>query len=208
MFLFEFGNPQTLGAATLQDQITNATFQAVTARTAGFTTIDFSATRPGNDFLFMFLMFVGGASGSTAGGIKINTAMILLVAGMASINGRPRTEVFGRELPVAQVTRALALFLLAMLGLCLGVVALAITEVHNLEAGHFGFLDLLFEATSAIGTTGLSRGITADLTEPGKIVLTIGMYLGRLGPLTIALGLALKEHRAAYRFAEERVRLG
>jgi trk system potassium uptake protein len=208
MFLFEFGNPQTLGAVPLQDQITNATFQAVTARTAGFATIDFSATRPGNDFLFMFLMFVGGASGSTAGGIKVNTAMILLVAGMASINGRPRTEVFGRELPVAQVTRALALFLLAVLALFLVVVALAITEVHNVEAGRFGFLDLLFEATSAVGTTGLSRGITADLTEPGKVVLAIGMYLGRLGPLTIALGLALKERRAVYRFAEERVRLG
>ena len=208
MFLFEFGNPLTLGAMPLQDQITNATFQAVTAKTAGFATIDFSSTRPGNDFLFMFLMFVGGASGSTAGGIKINTIMILLVASMASINGRSRTEVFGRELPVTQVTRALALFLLAILALSLLVVTLAVTETHNLEAGHFKFLDLLFEATSAIGTTGLSRGITADLTEPGKIVLAIGMYLGRLGPLTIALGLALRERRAVYQFAEERVRLG
>jgi len=208
MFLFEVGNPQTLGSIPLQDQISNATFQAITARTAGFSTIDFAVTRPGNDFLFMFLMFVGGASGSTAGGIKVNTAMILLVAGMASINGRPRTEVFGRELPVAQVTRALALFLLAILALFLVVVALAITEVHKVEAGQFGFLDLLFEATSAVGTTGLSRGITADMTDPGKIILTMAMYLGRLGPLTIALGLALKERRAVYRFAEERVRLG
>jgi trk system potassium uptake protein TrkH len=88
------------------------------------------------------------------------------------------------------------------------VVALAITEVHKVEAGQFGFLDLLFEATSAVGTTGLSRGITADMTDPGKIILTMAMYLGRLGPLTIALGLALKERRAVYRFAEERVRLG
>lgn len=208
MFLFEVGNPQTLGAVPLQDQISNATFQAITARTAGFSTIDFGATRPGNDFLFMFLMFIGGASGSTAGGIKVNTAMVLLIASMASINGRPRTEVFGRELPVAQVTRALALFLLAILALFLVVVALAITELHKVEAGHFGFLDLLFEATSAIGTTGLSRGITPDLSDPGKIIVTIAMYLGRLGPLTIALGLALKERRAVYRFAEERVRIG
>jgi trk system potassium uptake protein TrkH len=208
MLLFEIGNPQTLGGLPLQDQISNTTFQAITGRTAGFSTIDFAATRPGNDFLYMLLMFIGGASGSTAGGIKVNTAMILLVAGMASINGRPRTEAFGRELPVAQVTRALALFLLAILGLFLVVVALAITEVHRVEAGHFGFLDLLFEATSAFGTTGLSRGITPDVSDPGKIVLTIAMYLGRLGPLTIALGLALKERRAVYRFAEERVRLG
>jgi trk system potassium uptake protein TrkH len=208
MFLFEIGNPRTLGAEPVLDQISNATFQAITARTAGFSTIDFSATRPGNDFLFTFLMFVGGASGSTAGGIKVNTAMILFVAGMASINGRPRTEVFGRELPVAQVTRALALFLLAILALFIVVVALAITEVHKIEAGHFGFLDILFEATSAMGTTGLSRGITPDLSDPGKVIVSIAMYVGRMGPLTIAMGLALRERRAVYRFAEERVRLG
>ena len=138
----------------------------------------------------------------------MNTAMILFVAGMASINGRPRTEVFGRELPVAQVTRALALFLLAILALFIVVVALAITEVHKIEAGHFGFLDILFEATSAMGTTGLSRGITPDLSDPGKVIVSIAMYVGRMGPLTIAMGLALRERRAVYRFAEERVRLG
>ena len=208
MFLFEVGNPRTLGAMPLGDQISNATFQAITARTAGFSTIEFGDTRPGNDFLYMLLMFVGGASGSTAGGIKINTAMVLLVAGIASIKGRPHTEAFGRELPSNQVMRALAVFLLAVLALFTLVLALAVTEVHKVESGHFGFLDVLFEATSAFGTTGLSRGITADLTDPGKIVVAVGMFLGRLGPLTIALGLALRERRAVYRFAQERVRIG
>lgn len=208
MFLFEFANPRTLGAMPLDDQLSNAAFQAVTARTAGFATIDFGETRPGNDFLFMLLMFVGGASGSTAGGIKVNTAMVLLVAGLASVKGRPHPEVYGRELPFNQVMRALAVFLLAIVALFCIVLALAVTEVHNYETNRFGFLDVLFEATSAFGTTGLSRGITPMLTDPGKLVVTVAMFLGRLGPLTIALGLALRERRAVYRYAQEPVRIG
>ena len=190
------------------DKIANGAFQAITSRTAGFSTIDFSATRSGNDFLFGFLMFIGGASGSVAGGIKINTAMVLVVAGLASINGHSRTEVFGRELPAAQVLRALTVLMLAAIGLFVLVTGLAFTEASKLESGAFSFIDVLFETTSAFGTVGLSRGITPELSDPGKIVVTIAMYLGRLGPLTIALGMALRERRAVYRFAEERVRIG
>ena len=208
MFLFELRNPATLGSMPLGDQLSNAAFQAVTARTAGFSSINFGETRPGNDFLFMLLMFVGGASGSTAGGIKINTAMVLLVAGLASVKGRPYTEIFGRELPQTQVIRALAVVLLATAALFCIVVALAVTEIHSFETSRFGFIDVLFEATSAFGTTGLSTGITGILTDPGKMVITVGMYLGRLGPLTIALGLALRERRAVYRYAHETVRIG
>jgi trk system potassium uptake protein TrkH len=151
---------------------------------------------------------VGGASGSTAGGIKINTMMVLAIAAYASVRGRPRPEAFKRELPYAQVARAMAIVVLALVVLMALVMALALTEGAKLEAGTFEFLDVLFEATSAFGTTGLSRGITSELSDPGRVVLTIGMYLGRLGPLTIALGLALRERRAVYRFAEERVRIG
>jgi trk system potassium uptake protein TrkH len=208
MLLFEIGNPSTLGNEPFGSQITNASFQVITARTAGFSTIDFSATRPGNSFLFMLLMFIGGASGSAAGGIKVNTAMVLLAASLASINGRPHAEVLKRELAYTQVSRALALLLLATTVLFFIATALAVTEVHQIEQGKFTFLDVLFESASAFGTSGLSRGITSLLTEPGKIVVTLAMVAGRLGPLTIALGLALHERRAIYRFAEERVRIG
>ena len=208
MLLFEIGNPATLGQMSTGDQVSNAAFQAVTARTAGFSTIDFSATRSGNDFLYMLLMFIGGASGSTAGGIKVNTMMVLAVAGLASINGRSHAEIFGRELPYGQIARALAVVLLALMTLFVAVVALAISEGDQIDAGTFGFLDVLFEAVSAFGTVGLSRGITPDLTDPGKVVVTLAMYLGRLGPLTIGLGLALRERRAVYRFAQERIRIG
>ena len=138
----------------------------------------------------------------------MNTAMVLVFAGLASIRGRTRTEIFRRELPAPQVTRALAIFLLAVLGLFVFVSALALTESDRLDSGAITFMDVLFEATSAFGTTGLSRGMTPDLSDPGKVVITMAMYLGRLGPMTIALGLALRERRAVYRFAQERVRIG
>jgi trk system potassium uptake protein len=208
IIVFELANDATLGAMSWPDKISNGVFQALTARTAGFSTIDFAETRGGTDFIFMFLMFVGGASGSVAGGIKINTLMVLVFAGLSSIGGRQRTEMYKRELPAAQVARALAIILLAGLAVVVIVTALAFTETASLDSGRFHFMDVLFEATSAFGTVGLSRGITPDLTDPGKMIVTIAMYLGRMGPLTIALGLALHERRAVYRFAEERVRIG
>ncbi|MEX2598409.1 MAG: potassium transporter TrkG [Dehalococcoidia bacterium] len=208
MLVYEIHNPATLGGMGLGDQISNALFQSITSRTAGFSTIDYGASHAGNDVIFMILMFIGGASGSTAGGIKINTFMVLVIAGIASIQGRTRAEFGKREIPAPQILRAIAVFLLAAFALVALIVALGVTEMRHLESGRFVFLDLLFEATSAFGTVGLSRGITPDLSDPGKVLITIGMYVGRLGPLTLALGLALRERRAVYRFAEERVRIG
>ncbi len=205
---FEWSNPATLGSMSITGKVINALFQSVTARTAGFNSINFSATRLGDSFAFLLLMFVGGVSGSTAGGIKVNTAMILIVAGIASVRGRERAEFARRQLAYAQVIRAISVVLLAALVLFAILVALAGAESAHLQSGKFSFLDLLFETVSAFGTVGLSRGITAQLTDPGKLLIILTMYLGRLGPLTIALGLALRERRAVYRFAEERVRIG
>lgn len=208
VFAFEGWNEATLGGMSALDKLSNGLFQASTARTAGFSSIDFGETRAGTDFVFLLLMFVGGASGSVAGGIKVNTAMVLVVATLAALGGRPNAEMLRREIPYAQVARALAVLVLAAAALMVFVVLLAATERAALDAGAFAFADVLFEAVSAFGTVGLSRGITPDLSEPGKYVITLAMYAGRLGPLTIALGLALGERRAVYRYAEERVRIG
>ena len=208
MFAFEFRNPATLGEMGLGDKLGNALFQATVSRTAGFSTIDFGSTRAATDYLFLLLMAVGGVSGSTAGGIKINTLMVLLVAAFASLNGRPHPEVFRRELPYAQIARAIALVVLVVAFFIAIIVVLAATENANIAAGAFSFADLLFEAVSALGTVGLSRGITGELSDPGHYILTAAMYVGRLGPLTLGLGLAFRERRAVYRFAQERVRIG
>jgi trk system potassium uptake protein TrkH len=107
-----------------------------------------------------------------------------------------------------QVARAMVVVLLAAGIVFVAILGLAITESAKIDAGVFEFQDVLFEAVSAFGTNGLSNGITARLTEPGRYILTVVMYVGRLGPLTIALGLALRERRAIYRYAGERVRIG
>lgn len=208
MLAFEAGNPATLGGMTLLDRIVNGAFQATTARTAGFSSIDFGQAEAGSSFLFMIMMFVGGASGSVAGGIKINTVMVIIVATLAVAGGRPRAEFDRREIPRLQVARALALLVLGALGVSLFVAALAWSERGSIGAGDFAFVAVMFEAVSAFGTVGLSHGITPDLSTPGKIIVTLAMYVGRLGPLTIALGLAMRERRAVYRYAEERVRIG
>lgn len=208
MLAFELTNPNTLGGMSLGDKISNAAFQATTSRTAGFSTVDFGQTRTATDFLFIMMMFVGGASGSVAGGIKINTAMVLVIAGLASVRGRTRAEVFRREIPYPQVARALAVLLLAGTALIVFVTALAASENSSIEQGLFSFTDVFFEAVSGFGTVGLSRGITPDLSDPGKLIVTAAMYVGRLGPLTIALGLALGERRVPYRYAREQVRIG
>ena len=208
MFVFEFGNEATLGSMSIGERISNGAFQAIASRTAGFSSIDFGLTRAGTDFLYMGMMFIGGASGSVAGGIKVNTAMVLALATLAALRGRPHTEFARREIPQAQVSRALALVVLSLLLLSTFVSLLSFTERAALDAGAFIFADVVFETFSAFGTVGLSRGITPDLTEPGKLVVTLAMYTGRLGPLTIGLGLALRERRAIYRYAGERVRIG
>jgi trk system potassium uptake protein TrkH len=208
MFVFELGNQDTLGALSVGDRVGSALFQSVASRTSGFSSIDFSTTHSASNFLFMVIMFIGGASASTAGGIKINTAMVLVVAAVASVRGRSRAEAFHRELIYPQVARALAVVLLAvtvLFGLIIGIMFL---ERASLASGAFQASDLLFEVVSGFGTVGLSTGITGDLSQPGQYLLALGMYVGRLGPLTIALGLALRERRAVYRFAEEGVRIG
>lgn len=208
MLAFEWGNPSTLGGMSLPDKVVNGAFQATTARTAGFSSVDFAQAEAGSSFLYMIMMFVGGASGSVAGGIKINTVMVIIVAALAIVGGRPRAEFDRREIPYSQVARALALLVLGALGVSLFVAALAWSERGSIAAGEFSFAGVMFEAVSAFGTVGLSHGVTPDLSTPGKIIVTLAMYVGRLGPLTIALGIALRERRAVYRYAEERVRIG
>jgi len=201
-------NASTLGALPADTQVLNALFHSVSGRTAGFSTIDFGAIQPATTLLFAVLMFIGGASASTAGGIKVNTVMLLVVAALASVLGRARVEVFRREVPYPQVIRAIALVMLAVSTIVAIFIALMATEAASLDIRAFSFADLVFELVSAFGTVGLSTGITASLTDTSQYLLVGAMYLGRLGPLTIALGLALRERRALYRYAQEHVRIG
>ena len=201
VFFSEFRNEATLKGLPLSTQIVDSFFHSVSGRTAGFTTIDFSQTNQHTNVFFTGMMFIGGASGSTAGGIKVNTLAVILIAILTTIRGRGQPEVFGREIPFGQIQRALTVAALGVTVVFLVAFLLVITE-------GLAFEDLIFETVSAFGTVGLSTGITPELTPWGKSIIIGTMFVGRIGPLTIALALGQRQRRAIYRYSQERVRIG
>jgi trk system potassium uptake protein len=199
--LIEWNNPATLGSLPAEQRVLNAIFESVTLRTAGFSALDTAALLEPSLFIVMALMFIGGASGSTAGGIKVNTFSVLLIAIVSTAFGRPSAEAFGRRIQHTVIYRALAVALLSIAAL---FVTGFVLEVLSAQP----FVDVLFEAVSALGTVGASRGITPDLPDPAHVVVIIAMYVGRLGPLTLVLALTARARPVAYRPAVESMRIG
>ena len=156
----------------------------------------------------MLLMFIGGASASTAGGIKIGTFMVLMIVIWSSMMGREHPEVFRRELPMTYVARAITIIALAIGIVLVLTISLSITEAAALESRQFKLSDILFELISAFSTNGLSSGISSNMSPAGQYVLVVAMYVGRVGPMALALGLALGQRRAIYRYAQETIRIG
>ena len=197
----EYSNPYTLGELNIVDKIANTIFISVSGRTAGFSTVDFGSMEQHSNFFLTSLMFIGGASASTAGGIKVNTFAVLIAAILSSIAGKSHVVAFGREIPHPQVYRALTVLILGLT--IVFSVSLLLTVTEDLL-----FIDILFETVSAFCTVGLSTGITNQLSDPGKFIIVCTMFIGRIGPLTIALLLAQKEEASTYRYAEERIKIG
>ncbi|MBI4308150.1 MAG: Trk family potassium uptake protein [Chloroflexi bacterium] len=201
ILLAEFTNESTLGPMPPGLKLVNAAFQSVVPRTPGFSSVDIGALREFTLFFMAALMFIGGASGSTAGGIKVNTLGVLLAAVWSAIRGRDQVEAFGRELPEDVVNRALAVVVLSLGLVFSAILLLSLTEVH-------AFIRILFEALSAFGTVGLTTGITPLLSPLGRLIIIVLMFAGRLGPLTVALALAEREEARHIRFAQERIKIG
>jgi len=201
LLISEYNNDATMGDMPVAAKVFHSLFHSVSGRTAGFTTINFGDMEQHSNFFLTGLMFIGGASASTAGGIKVNTLAVLMVAVLASLRGDTHVTAFGRELPQPQIFRALAILMLGITVVFTVSFLLTITE-------SFPFINILFETVSAFGTVGLSTGITSELSSIGKIIIVLTMLLGRVGPLTLALTLAQREKINPYRFAEERVKIG
>jgi trk system potassium uptake protein TrkH len=201
VFVIEYGNSATLGNMTLPLKILNSFFQSVTSRTAGFNTLNIGSLAVPVLFFVMILMFIGGASGSTAGGIKVNTFGLTMITVWNTIRGREHPQAFGREFSVEQIFRALTLLVLSagLIGLVFFV--LSITD-------KFPSINLLFETISAFGTVGLTTGITPDLSIAGKIIIILMMFIGRLGPLTLTLALAGTKRRSKFHFPKDNIRIG
>ncbi len=197
----EWSNPLTLGALPTEQRMLNALFESTTLRTAGFTALDTAAFAEGTLFVVMALMFIGGASGSTAGGIKVNTFSVLLIAIVSTVRGQPSATAFGRRIQHAIVYRALAVALLAVAFVF--VVGLGVTLTTDAT-----FVQMLFESVSAFATVGATTGITPDLTDPARLIVTGAMFVGRLGPLSLVLALTARERTISFRPAVESVRIG
>ncbi|NMA83903.1 MAG: Trk family potassium uptake protein [Epulopiscium sp.] len=199
----EWSNPLTLQHTGFKNQILGALFQSVSPRTAGFNTISLAKMKDASKFMMIILMFIGGSPAGTAGGVKTVTFGILVLTVLSVVKGKPRTEVFHRTIPSDIIQKALAVMMIS-LGVVVSVtMLLTITEEVN-------FLDALFEATSAFGTVGSTLGITPNLSNLGKIIISVTMFIGRLGPVTMALAFSLKQdrHIGDIKSPEERVLVG
>lgn len=191
----------TLRGLPATDRVLASYFQSVTARTAGFNTVDFARVGTPALVVIMALMFIGASPCSTGGGIKTTTAAILFQAMRSAFRRRSEVEFFGRTVPRQIIRRSIALVTLTVLVLTAATVALASVEDKPLEK-------LLFEEISAFGTVGLSTGITPDLTAPGKLIITFLMFIGRVGPLTLMFSLVGEARPARYKFPETHLMVG
>jgi len=200
-FMVEFTNPLTLGPMPFFQKLLVAFFQSVSPRTAGFSAVDIAGLRQASIFFTMLLMFIGGASGSTAGGVKVNTIGVLSVTALSLAQGRSKVSAFGRQLTNQTVFRALTLFLVYLSVVSLVALLLSLVE-------HFSFDSILFETFSALGTVGLTIGITPELTIPGKFIITIAMFVGRLGPLALMAFLVARQRHTELEYPHEGVKLG
>lgn len=202
ILIFEFTNINTLGALDWSGKLWSAFFQAVTPRTAGANTLDIGSLRQATQFFILILMFIGASPSSTGGGIKTTTFMILLGAVVSMIRGRSELVIFRYRLAQERIFKAVTVTMLALF-LVIGVALVLSTTEKDAS-----FLSVLFEATSAFGTVGLSMGITGDLTTVGKLIICFTMFTGRLGLLTLAYALVPKKGKQLYRYPEGKMIIG
>lgn len=202
VFFLEVSNPRTLAPLSPTGKVLGAWFHAVTPRTAGFNTLNVASLHQATKLLTIILMFIGASPGGTGGGIKTTTFAVIWAGVLCAVRRREEPCLMNRRLSTDLMERSLAI---AMISLTLVLGATFILTIT--EAGH-ELLPLLFEATSAFGTVGLSTGVTPTLSTVGRLVIILTMFMGRVGPLTVAIALATPPRGGAVRYPEEKVIVG
>ena len=197
----EWTNPSTLGGNPVGTRSLMALFQGVTPRTAGFATVDYSAMREPTLLVQTGLMFVGTAPTSTGGGVRVTTLALVFLLILSLFRGGGQVRAFGRALPQALIAKAFVVLALSTLLVITGTIALMVSDGLSL-------LPAMFEVTSAFGTTGLSLGVTPELSPFGKVLVAAVMFLGRVGPMTILLSLAARQGPPLYKVPEEDIAIG
>ena len=202
IFLMEFTNPKTLGPLPIGTKVLAAFFQSVSPRTAGFNTLNLAGMYDTTLLSMIVLMFIGASPGSTGGGIKTTTFIAMVLSVLSTYRSDPHVVLGGRTLPKDVIQKAWAITTSAAVLVFLIVSILSLTEKADL-------LTVLFEVTSAFGTVGLSLGITPNLTDVGKMAIILTMFIGRVGPLTLAFVLSQKKNKKAHiKYPDERIMIG
>ena len=199
----------TLAQLPLPDRLLAALFQSVTARTAGFNTLAIDQLASETLFFLIILMFIGACPGSCGGGIKTTTVTCLGVLGLSRLMGKKRPQIYRRTISEESVSKAVSLVVISTVVVVSGTLLLVMIEGGGvpLAASCNQFLKLFFEIVSAFGTVGLSTGVTSQLTAAGKLIITAMMFIGRLGPLVVAVAIS-RQHISRYFYAEENVMIG
>lgn len=206
---FEWHN--TLAGMPLGERLVNGLFASITPRTAGFNTIDYAETTSSTNFLTMIFMMIGGSPGSTAGGIKTTTFALLGLLAWSRLQGHPTTSVSGRTIPEPTLQKSMSLFVVAFGIVTTGIFVFNVTEFGSRVAATASpFLTYMFEAVSAFNTVGLSMGATGKLTDPGRLITVVLMFIGRVGTLTFVAAMTRepKRFKGGFRYAYEDVSIG
>ena len=198
----EWNNPGTSGLNSSVQKVADASFHTVSGRTAGFSIIDYGQASSATDIATEVIMFIGGVSGTTAGGIKVNTFMVILIAAIMTMSGRETTNIFKSRIRSSTVQRALVLG-----GVSVSIVVLLAYVALQLQSD-LPFRDVFFQVVSAAATVGLDTGITTKLNAPTQVLVIFAMFMGRFGPLSLALLMAGRLVEQRYSRPTEEVRIG
>ena len=201
IFVAEYGNAKTLSDLPPADKVMASLFQSVTARTAGYNTVDIGLLREGTLLAIIFLMFVGASPSSMGGGVKTSSTAILFISLVGSVTGKRDPLAFGRQIPQQTVYKAFTIVTISVMLISLVTLTLSFTEAAPI-------FSLLFEVTSAFGTVGLSTGITPKLSDAGKVLITLTMFAGRVGTLTLLMALALRPRKERLKYPEGKIVIG
>lgn len=200
IFFIEYSNPATLGDLSSGSKLLASYFQAVSPRTAGFNTLDMASLEDTTLFLMVILMFIGAGSASTGGGIKLTTAIIILLATITFLRGREEISIAKRSINSKYIVKALAITVASLLFVLVAVFILTLSE-------DLTFMEILFEVVSAFGTVGLSMSVTPKLSDLGKEVIIFIMFLGKVGPLTLLFSIA-KPQKQKIKYPNEDILTG
>ena len=208
IIFFIFERNSTMEGLSGTEKLITSLFQSMTTRNAGFNLVDTNALSLPVLIFFLFLMFIGAGSGSSGGGIRVSTFAVMIASVTSTITGKANIELFQRTLSNELVMKAYSIFIFFIVGNLIGIFALSISEFEAIASGKFSLMDIIFEHVSASCTVGLSTGITAELSDIGKYILMVAMFIGRVGTLTLAYLFGMQVISNKYKYPKGHTMVG